>query len=256
MNDTKRDSIRKALERAGSLEALLEEIVRSESDEFRKHQQEVERGTDHPSADLLREYAFGRVSREEDRRLTEHISLCGVCAHEVFKLQYSEEESKDTVIGWMVKLRNFVSSLSFPVAIYAPALEPVRGTMADQERRYKPGTDLVLSIEGPDDGYVAVFHGCEETGKVELVFPVEPEDNPRVAAGQEMPPITGKVEGPSGKHWFKMFWTRQPQFDPPELDLATEYGRHLALEEFCDRVAQLSADDFRINVVEYDVVNE
>lgn len=251
MNDSKREAIRKALERAGSLEALLEGIVRSESEEFRRHQREVEQGTDHPSHELLREYALGRVSQEEDARLTEHISLCGVCAHEVFKLQYTEKGKKDIVISWLAWLKNFVPELSFPASIHP--LEAVRGATEDQERCYSPGTELVISMEAPADGYVTAFHGCEETDKVELAFPRETDDDPRVSAGLMIPPIAGPVEGPEGKHWIKIFWTRVLVMDPAAYRLMDAEERERASADFFYELAKLDPNNWRLAVIEYQV---
>ena len=143
------------------------------------------------------------------------------------------------------------------MSIYEPAFEAVRGAdQAPEERRYRPGTELVISMEAPADGYVTVFHGCEETGKVELVFPREADDNPHVLAGQEMPPIAGTVEGPPGEHWLKIIWTSEVVIDLAQHDLMNEYGRGLAVQEFCDRLDELRDEDFRITLFEYEVLSE
>lgn len=104
---------------------------------------------------------------------------------------------------------------------------------------YAPGTEIVLTLEAPADGYVAIFHGCEETGEVKPVFPLYATDNPRVLAGQEIPPIAGTVEGPQGMHWFKVFWTKDMFLPSQEFSLENDKGLENAARRFVDALENI-----------------
>ncbi len=189
--------------------------------------------------------------------------LCGRCLREVIRIRRLEEALTEDALAradrvpWLDRVKRLISELSFPVSIYAPAMETVRGLEPEpQESRYTPGTDLEISAEAPADGYVTVFHGCEETGKVELVFPRYSDDDPWVLAGQEMPPISGQVEGPPGKHWFKVFWTLERLFDPEGLDLANQMDSDRAAQTFVEALAELREEDWRVVSVTYTVMAE
>ena len=149
-----------------------------------------------------------------------------------------------------------VSDFSLQVFV-RPALDTRGGEATSPDNpSYRPGTDLFLSLEAPEDGYVAIFHVCEVTGEVKLVFPLEPTDNPKVTTGEQLAPIPGTVEGPAGKHFLKVFWTRVSLLDPRNVNLQDEQVRDAVVEDFFDALEDLSEGDWRSTTTEYEVVAE
>lgn len=263
MTEDEKRLLEQELKKAGSIPALLEAMARGESEDFGQLRKEVEEGPYHPSGDDLYNYVLGWLEQEHSLRVLDHVVLCGRCLEEVMKIQQIEEAlTKDALeradkLSWTERVRNFISSLSFPVSIYVPALEPVRRSAHDDEKRsYTTGEEYLLILEAPADGYIAIFHGCEETGQVKLVFPLYSTHNVRVSADQDIAPIQGKVEGPAGKHFFKIFWTRVSLLDPGNVNLQDEQVRDAAVEDFFDALEYLSEGDWRLTTMEYEVVAE
>lgn len=263
MTEDEKKILEEEFRKAGSVPALLETMARSETKEFQEMRQRVEQGPLHPTGEELYKYVLGWLDKEESLLVMDHLLLCSTCLREVLKIRSIEEDlTEDDLaeadkVPLLDRLKGLVSKLAFPVSIHTPALEAVRGAVPEpQEHRYRPGTELEISAEAPADGYITVFHGCEETGEVELVFPVEPDDNPRVSAGQEIPSITGKVEGPPGKHWFKAFWTKDLLLNPEQSDLRMESVREEAVEEFLDVLQDVPPGDWQMTTKTYEVVTE
>jgi hypothetical protein len=234
-----------------STPSLWQLIARSRSKEVLERKRQVEEGPYHPTEELLREYVLDQLDESDAEIIMDHLSLCGPCAREALRLRW---KLRDQTGSLWDKVSNFISSLSFPVSIHAPALEAVRGASEDKERRYTPGTELTISVEAPADGYVTVFHGCEETGESKLVFPWQAKDNPRVSEGQRVQLIRGDVEGPPGKHFLKVFWTRERPPDPRKFDLHNDEQREQAEREFFDVLCNLNEEDWRTATRYYEVI--
>lgn len=255
----KKKIIREALERAGSLENLFEEIASSESEELQQRQREIEAGPDHPDQDLLRKYALGKVSKEQDHELTEHLMLCGKCAKTVFDIQYLEPIRSE--LSWeriFHEFKNLFSKISLSMPTEFPVLQDAVARGHESERKlgfHFPGDPLLFSPEAPADGYMAVFYGCEETGEIKVIFP-EAHEDPRVSAGQQIGPIADEVEGPGGKHFLKAFWTRLPLFNPEGMDLQDRSLLHEALAQFLDAIEESDSEDWRAALKEFDVVKK
>lgn len=246
--------IKEALERTGSLENLFEEIVQSETEELRQLQQTTEAGPEHPDQYLLRDYALGRVSRQQDNEITKHLMVCSKCSETVFDIQYVEPIRAESEESWLARIKEFVSNLSFPIFVQFPALEAVRGPEAEKEiRSYVPGEDLAITLKAPANGYVTIFHVCEETGEVNLIFPSEPYDDPKVLAGEGIAPVEGNVDGPAGKHVFKVFWTKDLLIDFTKLDLSNDEQVEVAKLQFFKRLESLEEADWRVATFEYTV---
>ena len=92
MDDNDRDEVRDAVKKAGSLETFLDEMAQFEPEALKKLRKEVAEGKDHPTPNMLRDYAKDSLSREIDKEVADHIALCGTCAKKVLRLQYLEEE--------------------------------------------------------------------------------------------------------------------------------------------------------------------
>jgi hypothetical protein len=116
MDSEKRKTLREALDRAGSIEALMEEMARSESEEFKKHRDAVESGT-HPSEDQLYDYVLGSLSGPAATVILKHISLCRGCLQEVIRMRALEDDLVDADLEWaeatpvLMNLINWLRSL-------------------------------------------------------------------------------------------------------------------------------------------------
>lgn len=261
MTDEEKRLLKTELEKAGSIPALLKKMADSQSEEFRLLRRQTEEGPDHPSGEVLYDYVLGWMDRDFTARILDHLILCRKCLEEVIRIRNIEETlTTDTLnradkVSLYSRITEFISNLSFPVSLEFPALEAERSTASDEESgSFAPGDELMVTLEAPADGYVAIFHGCEETGQVKLVFPLYATDNPRVSAGQEMPPIEQTVERPPGKHWFKVFWTRGKVFDPEALRPDDEAVLEEVVEGFLDAIESLPSEDWRCATEEYEVV--
>jgi hypothetical protein len=262
MTEDEKRLLQEEFTKAGSVPALLEAMASEETKEFQDLKDQVERGPHHPTGDELYEYVLGWLDRKESLLIMDHLVLCGRCLREVIKIRRLEEELTEDALAradkvpLLDRLKGLLSKLSFPVSIYEPAFGAVRGAdQAPEEREYKSGTDLVLSVEAPADGYVTIFHGCEETGEVELVFPWKRKNNPKVSGGQRVEPIRGETEGPPGRHFFTLIWTRERPPDPRKFDLHNEEERKEAEKEFLDDLCKLNEEDWGTATLYYEVTD-
>jgi hypothetical protein len=133
----------------------------------------------------------------------------------VIRIQSIEEDlTRDALeradrVPLLDRIKGFISELSSGLQVQILAREPVRSERGSQEQpSYTLDTPLILLVQAPADGYLTIFHVCEKKGVVKLVFPLLETDDPFVQAGKDLGPIHGKVDGPSGNHFFKAFWTR------------------------------------------------
>jgi hypothetical protein len=235
--------------------SLLDLIARSRSKEFLERKKEVEEGPYHPTEELLREYVLDELDESDAEIIMDHLSLCGPCAREALRLTWALQDQTES--WWARPLELVTRSLSFSMSIHALCPEFVRGVEPEpQQDRYTLGSDLFISMEAPADGYVTVFHGCEETLRRELVFPLYFNDDPKVGEGWGLLPFSRKVEGPRGKHWLNVFWTRVRAFDPEGLDPNDEIALDEAVEGFFDLVESLPSEDWRSTIKEYEVEAE
>lgn len=235
-----------------SAPSFLEHIARSRSRAHVESTKQLENGPYHPSEELLRQYVLAELDKSDTEIVMEHLSLCGLCSRKALKISWELNETEPLI----ERVRAFVSSLSFPVSFFPEAGFVRSGISMEEKRSYVSGTDMILSLEAPDDGYVVIFYGCEETGEVKLVFPREPADTPHRAAGEQLAPITGTVTGPPGKHFIKVFWTRISLLDPRDLNLRDEKVRATAVANFFEALEDLDENDWRSATTEYEVIAE
>ena len=261
MKEEHRTYLEEEFRKHGSLPAFLEAMARSESDAFRHLRREIEEGPWHPSGEDLYSYVLGWIESDQSMKILDHIVMCGHCLEDVIRIRGLEEDlTRDALeradrVPLLERIKRFVSDLSFPVFVQLPALAPVRREAGEPtQRSFSVDTALTLSVQAPGDGFITIIYACEATGEVKLVFPVLETDNPRIAEGREVPPIDGVVEGPSGKHFFKIFWTREPLLQRVEADLADEQEAAEAVDCFLDAVQDLPHEAWRETVYEYEVV--
>lgn len=99
MDSEKRMALREALDRAGSIEALMEEMARSESDEFKNQRDAVESGT-HPPEDQLYDYVLSSLSGPVAANILKHISVCRGCLQEVIRMRALQDDLMDADLEW------------------------------------------------------------------------------------------------------------------------------------------------------------
>ncbi len=261
MKEEHRIYLEEEFRKHGSLPAFLEAMARSESNGFRQLRREVQEGPWHPSGEDLYNYVLGWLESDQLMKILDHIVLCEPCLEDVMRIRGIEEDLTREALEranrtpLVERIKRFVTDLSFPVFVQLPALDPVRREAGEPpQRSFSVDTALTLGVQAPGDGFITVIYACEATGVVKLVFPVLETDNPRVVEGREAPPIDGVVEGPSGKHFFKIFWTREPLLQRVEADLADEQGTAETLDRFLDAVQDLPHETWRETVYEYEVV--
>ena len=146
MTEDERRWLEQEIKRFNSLPALLEAMARSESNDFRTLRQEVEDGLHHPSGEDLYNYVLGWLDQEHSLRVLDHVVLCGRCLEEVMKIQQIEESlTKDALeradkLPWIERVKDFISSLSFPVSIWNKVSEKLR-----QRRGRTTGPEVEVS---------------------------------------------------------------------------------------------------------------
>ncbi len=121
---------------------------------------------------------------------------------------------------------------------------------------YAPGTEIILTLEAPADGYVAIFHGCEETGEVKLVFPLYATDNPRVLRRPGNPSHRRNCRGASGEALVQGILDKRPAARLKQVDVQNEEQYDRALDDFLDSLEHLKEDDWRVVTHENQVLSE
>ncbi len=238
-----------------SAPSFLEQIARSRSKEHVERKKQLEDGPYHPSDDLLRQYVLAELDKSDTEIVMEHVSLCGICARKALEIKWENKETEPLII----KIKRFLSSLSFPIfvrPVSALGFAQRGGVQHAEPTSYVPGTEVILMLEAPADGYLTIFHECEETGKVELLFPLETKYASPVSGGQEIWPITSAVQGPPGKHWFTVFWTRVPVIDPAAYQLEDAEERERASADFFEALEDLKEEDVLVGTQEYMITTE
>ncbi len=134
MTEDEKRWLEQEIKRFNSVPALLEAMARSESNDFRTLRQEVEDGLHHPSGEDLYNYVLGWLDQDHSLRVLDHVVFCGRCLEEVMKIQQIEEAlTKDALeradkLSWIERVKEFVSSLSFPVSIWKKLRQRRRST--------------------------------------------------------------------------------------------------------------------------------
>jgi hypothetical protein len=232
-----------------SAPSFLEQVARSRSKAHVERKKRLEESPYHPSDELLRQYVLAELDKADTEIVMEHVSLCGTCARRALKITWELKVTEPLID----RIKRFLSEPSFLFLVQRPVF--ARGAEPDLElSSYSPGTEIILTLEAPADGYVAIFHGCEATGEVRLVFPLLPEDDPKVRAGQQVGPIRGHVDGPQGKHFLKAFWTANLLLDHTGLDLQDEEEMETAKFSFFEKLEGLDTTDWQATTHEYSVV--
>ena len=230
------------------------------SGEYRKRKSEVEKGP-HPTGEMLYDYVLGWLNDEDKDTVMDHIAYCGICGEEILTIIRTEEESEEELLDWASKpplierLKRLVSHLSFPAFSFDLAGEVTRTDGQGKEtRNYSIGKQIGFGVDIPADGHLVIFH-YDEAGKVQLISPHSSKKDTFVQAGIEEK-ITGTIEGPSGKQFFKAIWTSKKLIDPEKINFDDEFEVETAIENFFDALSELDEDDWREVVHEFEVLEQ
>jgi len=254
--------IQEALKKSGSLPAMLEEMARTESEEYRQLRRQVEDGPDHPSAETLYDYALGWLKDEETERILDHITLCGSCLEEVLRIRSIEDRLTQDALDradrkpLFALAKEFISSLSFPFRLEFPRLVPVRGAEGrPPEGPYKIGEEMHLDYRVPEDGYIVIFHYTEKKRDLELVFPRSLAKAALVISGKKKK-VKGIIDGPVGRHGLKAFWTREKLLDLQGVNLKNPAEEETLKERFFSLLAESKEGDWLESTREYEVIDK
>jgi hypothetical protein len=262
MTEDEKKLLEEEFAKAGSVPALLEAMAREETKEFRQLKEQIEQGSDHPTGDELYNYVLGWLDRKESLLVMDHLVLCGRCLREVIRIRRLEEEllvdalERADKVPWFERIKRLVSKAVPPLQV-APTLERVRGLKIESQKDgYTVGARLDISVDVPGDGYIVIFHCCEETGEAKLVFPELPEEDQKVSAGKHLDLGEGHVDGPRGKHFLKAFWTRSKVLDLTDVDPDNEDELKTAIDKFLDALDALPEEDWSQGIFEYQVLEK
>ena len=260
MSREEREAVREALLKCGSLESLLQELARSESEESRKRRQEIENGPLHPSDEDLYHYVLGWLKDSQEDEILDHLLLCRVCLEEVFRIRRIEDSVKEHLLEWadrkslFERLKSLVPREAFAMFLGFPGLEAARHPGGPTEvPRCNAGDKLHISVEAPQDGYVTVLRCHEKADKVRLIFPLAADEDARVDQGGEYE-ILIDVQGPAGIHEIRAIWTCDQILDPKSRNLEDESERKRALHEFLSALEELDEGQWRSATKVYEVV--
>jgi len=253
--------IQEALKKSGSLPAMLEEMARTESEEYRQLRRQVEDGPDHPSAETLYDYTLGWLEHEDTERILDHITLCGSCLEEVLRIRSIEDELTQDALDradkkpLFVRMKEFVSSLSFPLDLQFPEWVTVRGSDARLPvGPYKIGEEMHLHCRVPEHGYMVIFHYVEERVALDLVFPRSLAKAALLLPGEMK--VKGHVDGPIGRHGIKAFWTRHKLLDLQGVNLKNPAEEEALKERFFSLLAESNEEDWQETTRKYQVIDK
>jgi hypothetical protein len=162
---------------------------------------------------------------------------------------------KDKLAGlskrWNIieRIESLKSGLTFPLTV-AP-LGATRGA-EQQKNAFSVGQSVLLSLEPPQDGYVAVFH-YDSQGNLRLIFPRKKGDVSLVKSGEEKR-ITMKVTEPIGKQWLKAVFFQHDLIKLEKLDPEDESSGLAMIEGFLDALPNLKTGEWMETEHEFEVV--
>jgi len=149
------------------------------------------------------------------------------------------------------QITSLKSILTFPLEIV-----PLGATRGPEEQKnlYSVGQTVVLSIEAPRDGHIAVFHYDSE-GNLRLVFPRK-KDDVTFAKSKEEKRIGMKVTEPAGKQWLKAVFFGREVIKPPKIGLEEDTSGLTTIEAFLDAIPNLKKDEWMESEYEFNVTEE
>ncbi len=208
MENGNREKFIKALESNDNLLDFIKE--QASSGDYSKKAIDISRGP-HPTKEMLYDYVLNWSDKKIENLIMEHIAICSQCSQEILDIMEIERKLDEDLLAWadeislMQKIKNLISELSLPVYSIPVGAVVTRSTTKDDTRQYSIGESFVFCMPVISNGYLVILH-YDEKDNFSLIFPSNRKDDAFVRKGSEKK-ISGKVTGPTGKQYFKVFWT-------------------------------------------------
>ena len=150
------------------------------------------------------------------------------------------------------KIKNLISSVSLSVYSFQVDALATRSEGKKDVKKYSIGDSIVFCIPVVSDGYLVVLQ-YDANEEISLISPFNSEDDGFIHGGNEKR-ISGKVTGPVGKQYFKVFWSANNVLEPELINFEDKDSVDEALTNYLDALKELKDSDWIETVYEYDVV--
>jgi hypothetical protein len=255
MENEKNDKFIKALESNDSLLEFIKE--QSISGGFAEKAIDTVRGP-HPTKENLYDYVLNWSDKKIENLIMEHIVICPRCSQEILDIMEIEQELDEDLLAWAEKIsltqkiKNLISEVSLPVYGIPVGAAVTRSTTKYDTRQYSIGDSFVFCIPVVSDGYLVILH-YDEKDNVSLIFPSNKKDSAFVRKGSEKK-ISGKVTGPTGKQFFKVFWTKKNVLNTDKIDFKNENSVEYMISDYIDSLTELKVSNWCESIYEYEVI--
>jgi hypothetical protein len=255
MENEKNDKFIKALKSNDSLLEFIKE--QSMSGGLEKKAIDTVRGS-HPSKEMLYDYVLNWGDKKIESLIMEHIAICPQCGQEVLNIMEIERELDEDLLKWAdqipltQKIKKLISSVSLSVYSFPVDALATRSEGKIDVKKYSIGDSIVFCIPVVADGYLVVLQ-YDTNEEISLISPLNSEDDGFIHGGNEKR-ISGKVTGPIGKQYFKVFWSAKNVLETEFIDFKNKDSVEEALNSYFDALKELKDDDWIETVYEYEVV--
>ena len=245
----------KALESNDKLLDFIKE--QASSGDYSKNAIGISKGP-HPTKENLYEYVLNWSDKKIETLIMEHIAICPRCSQEILDIMEIERELNEDLVAWAEKIsltqkiKNLISELSLPVYGIPVGTVVTRSTTDYDTKQYSIGDSFVFCIPVVSDGYLVILH-YDEMDNVSLIFPLNTKDDAFVRKGSEKK-ISGKVTGPTGKQFFKVFWTTKNVLNTDNIDFKNENSIENMISDYIDSLTELNESDWCETIYEYEVI--
>ena len=218
-----------------------------------------------PLEDLIRQkkclydYVLNWADKKIESLIMEHIAICPQCSQEILDIMEIERELDEDLLKWAdqipltQKIKNLISSMSLSVYSFPVDALATRSEGKKDVKKYSIGDSLVFCIPVVSDGYLVVLQ-YDANEEISLISPFNSEDDGFINGGNEKR-ISGKVTGPIGKQYFKVFWSAKNVLEPELIDFKDKDSVDEALNNYLDALKELKDSDWIETVYEYEVVD-
>ena len=212
----------------------------------------------HPSKEILYDYVLNWANKKIESYVMEHLAICPQCSQEILDIMEIERESDEDLLKWADqislthKIKNLISSISLSVYSFPVDALATRSEGKKDVKKYSIGDTLVFCIPVVLDGYLVVFQ-YDANEKISLISPFNSKDDGFINGGNEKR-ISGKVTGPIGKQYFKVFWSAKKVLKPELINFEDIDSVEETLNNYFDALKELKDDDWIETVYEYEVV--
>jgi len=239
-------------------ENFLEYIKKLASSPDAKTLRKTAEAEPHPSRESLYDLALNWTDEKQKSSIIDHIAHCRMCSKELIDIMEMNNELDDYLeqtvdsLPLFKKIRNMISDFSIPVYSF---LEGSLVTRSETERKipnYTIGEKIVVSIDIKEDGYLVVIH-LDENENLSLVFPASSQDNGFVKGGS-VRKISGKVTGPKGDQYFKVFWTAKRLLNSEMLDSQDPLLAEYIIDQYVEAIMELGENEWSETLYKFAVI--